>query len=228
MGKLKIESLQKKINLKKLAKAVYTVMGQKHKIKAELVFETTDGIYNLNSTQRGVDSVTDVLSFPTLTNVKGCVLAPEDCLTELDGKYIFIGSIVLCEEKIRAQAIEYGNTEEKERNYLIIHGLLHLFGYDHMTEEDKKEMRAKEKEVLKLLLTKEEKLKQAKLEIEQAKGEEKPLGQPAEVIEEENISTKAEEVKEEQPAEREEVKPAKKKASTKAKTANSKAEGDKQ
>ena len=151
MGKLVLECLQKKVNVKKITKAVYKVLFQQSKIKAELIFEKGDGMQALNASQRGVDSVTDVLSFPTLDGIKGKILLPENCRTEMDGKYIFLGSIVLCEEKIRAQAKEYGHSEIRERNYLIIHGLLHLFGYDHMTEEDKKEMRAKEKEVLKLL-----------------------------------------------------------------------------
>lgn len=151
MGKLVIESLQKKLKLRKLAKAVYTVLGQKAKIKAELVFESEDGIQILNKRERGVDSVTDVLSFPSLDGIKGVVLKPENCFTEMDGGYIFIGSIVLCEEKIKEQAAEIGHSEERETQYLIIHGLMHLFGYDHMTDEEKAEMREKEKEVIALL-----------------------------------------------------------------------------
>ena len=152
MGKLIIENLERKrVKTRKIAKAVYKVLGQKAKIKVELVFEDSNGIHDLNRNTRGVDSVTDVLSYPSLDGVRGKVLFPEDCVTELEGKYIFLGSIVLCEEKIRAQAIEYGNTEAQETEYLIIHGLLHLFGYDHMIEEDKKEMRALEKQVLSVL-----------------------------------------------------------------------------
>ncbi len=151
MGKIVIESLDKKINLKKIAKAVYKTLGQTENIKVELVFSDAESMRELNNSTRGVDRVTDVLSYPTLDNIRGVVLKREDCVTELDGKYIFIGSIVLCEEKIRSQAEEYGHGEERERNYLIIHGLLHLFGYDHMTDEDKKQMRDKEKEVLALL-----------------------------------------------------------------------------
>ena len=151
MGKLVIECLEKKIKLKKLAKAVYTVLNQKSYIKAELVFSDNENMHYLNRTTRGVDSVTDVLSYPSLDGIRGEVLLPENCITELEGKYIFLGSIVLCEEKIKAQAKEYGHPEEKEREYLIIHGLLHLFGYDHMNPEDKKEMRDKEKQVLALL-----------------------------------------------------------------------------
>lgn len=151
MGKLVIESLQKKLKLKKLAKSAYTVLRQKAKIKAELVFETEEGIQILNKRERGVDRVTDVLSFPTLEGIRGAVLNKKDCFTEMDGGYIFIGSIVLCEEKIKEQAAEIGHSEERETEYLIIHGILHLFGYDHMTEEDKAEMRAKEKEILALM-----------------------------------------------------------------------------
>ncbi len=148
MGKLVIESIEKKLNLKKIAKAVYVILRQKAKIKAELVFAKEEEIQNLNASTRGVDKVTDVLSYPTLEGIRGSVLIPQNCVTEMDRKYIFIGSIVLCEEKIKEQAIEFGHGEEVERTYLIIHGLLHLFGYDHETDEDKKEMRDKEKAVL--------------------------------------------------------------------------------
>ena len=148
MGKLVIECLDRKIRLRKLAKAVYNVLGQKAKIKAELVFSESDNMQNLNRTTRGVDSVTDVLSYPSIDGIRGEVLLPENCITELEGKYIFLGSIVLCEEKIIQQAKEYGHTVKEERDYLIIHGLLHLFGYDHMTDEDKKQMRDKEKAIL--------------------------------------------------------------------------------
>lgn len=151
MGKLKIECFDRKVKVRKLAKTVYKVLGQTASLKVELVFHDGDEMQTLNSTTRGVDSITDVLSYPSLEGIKGEVLRPENCLTELEGKWIFLGSIVLCDEKIKSQAIEYGNTEERERNYLIIHGLLHLFGYDHMNDTDKKEMRDKEKQILKVL-----------------------------------------------------------------------------
>lgn len=157
MGKLKIECLQRKVKLKNLAKAVYTVLGQKENLKAELVFETGADMTDLNRTARGVNSVTDVLSFPSLDGIKGEILRREKCNTELDGRYIFIGSIVLCDEKIRAQAEELGHSEEEERDYLVIHGLMHLMGYDHMTEEDKREMREKEKAAVSLMAVKKEK-----------------------------------------------------------------------
>ena len=106
---------------------------------------------NLNKETRGIDKVTDVLSYPSLDGIRGKVLTPEEYPTVLDGKRLFIGSIVLCDEKIIEQAKEYGHTVERETTYLTVHGLMHLFGYDHMTEEDKAEMREKEKKALRLL-----------------------------------------------------------------------------
>lgn len=151
MGRLYIESPDKKIALNRIADAVYKVTGQTENIKAELVFTDAAGIKDLNMRTRGIDKVTDVLSYPSFDGIRGKILNKEECSTELDGKYIFIGSIVLCESKIKEQAAEFGHGEITERTYLIIHGLMHLFGYDHMTDEDKKQMRDMEKKALALL-----------------------------------------------------------------------------
>lgn len=151
MGKLYIECLSNRINVKKIARAVYKTLGQKEKLKAELVFLQEDEMRNLNNSSRGVDSVTDVLSFPTLGGIKNEILLKENCGTSIDGKYIVIGSIALCKERIKVQAKELGHSEQREVTYLIVHGLMHLFGYDHMEDEEKKEMRTKEKQALKLL-----------------------------------------------------------------------------
>ena len=154
MKKLVLECLEKKINTKKLCKAVYNVLGQVENLKAELVFIEAEEMQGLNRETRGVDKITDVLSYPSMDGIRDKVLTKEDCPTELDGKYIFLGSIVLCLDKIREQAIELGHSEEEERDYLIIHGLMHLFGYDHMNATDKKQMREKEKAVVSLLTEK--------------------------------------------------------------------------
>lgn len=151
MGKIVIECLDRRLRVGEVAKAVYTVTGQKANLKAEIVFDSESDMRSLNYEERGIDKVTDVLSFPSMEGIKGEVLTPEMCKTEMDGKYIFIGSIVLCDERIKIQAKEFGHSQVRERNYLIIHGLLHLLGYDHMNEKDKREMRDKEKEVLKIL-----------------------------------------------------------------------------
>ena len=151
MGKLVIECLDRRIKVSRVAKAVYQVAGQKSNLKAEVVFDSEADMRYLNYVERGINKATDVLSFPSMDNIRGKVLTPETCRTEMDGRYIFIGSIVLCDERISLQAKEFGHSTTRERNYLIIHGLLHLLGYDHMTPDDKREMRDKEKEVLKIL-----------------------------------------------------------------------------
>ena len=108
MAKLKLECLDRKIKWRKLAKAVYKTLGQTARFKAEIVFQDGESMAYLNRTTRGVDSVTDVLSYPSMEGIKGKILRIEECKTELEGKYIFLGSIVLCDDKIRAQAEEFG------------------------------------------------------------------------------------------------------------------------
>jgi len=148
---LHIDRSGKNIKTKDIADAVCKVLGQTAELKAELVFVSAERIRELNRETRGIDKVTDVLSYPSLDGIRGKVLKKKDYPTETDGRNLFIGSIVICEDKVKEQAEEFGHSEEKERTYLIIHGLMHLFGYDHMEENDKKQMREKEKAALALL-----------------------------------------------------------------------------
>ena len=92
--------------------------------------------------------MTDVLSYPTLDGIRGKTLKLRDFPFDAEEGTLMVGSVVICRAQARAQAEEYGHSEEREITYLLIHGLLHLLGYDHMTEEDKREMRALEKRVL--------------------------------------------------------------------------------
>ena len=150
MARLKIES-EKKLNFNKIVKAVYKTLGQKDKLKAEVVFLSAEEMQELNNQTRKVDRVTDVLSYPSLDGIRGKVLYKKDYPTEVDEGRLFIGSIALCEQKISEQAQEFGHTTERETTYLTVHGLMHLFGYDHEDEQDKKQMREKEKQALKVL-----------------------------------------------------------------------------
>ncbi len=151
MAKLIIDCDKFKKDSDVAATAVYKTLGQKDKLKAELVFVSAERIKELNASLRGVDSVTDVLSFPTLDGIRGRVLRASEHPNDVDDGRLFIGSIAMCEDKVRSQAAELGHGEDRERTYLLVHALMHLFGYDHMTDEDKKEMRAKEKQALSLL-----------------------------------------------------------------------------
>ena len=104
-----------------------------------VVIVDKDKIHEINKTYRNVDKVTDVISFAFEDNGG---ITP-------DGIRI-LGEIYLCMDKAKEQAIEYGHSNKREICYLVTHGLLHLLGYNHEKEEDKKKMRIKEEEILEL------------------------------------------------------------------------------
>lgn len=121
-------------------------------LSAELLLVSEEEIRKLNARERGVDSVTDVLSFPSMDGIKGRPILAEEHGEELDEDgNVFLGSIVICEKRAREQAQEYGHSFERELWYLAVHGILHCLGYDHMTEEEKREMREKEESVMQKL-----------------------------------------------------------------------------
>lgn len=151
MATLYIDAPENKNQFKTVAAAVYKTLGQVDPLKAEIVYLNAEEMQKLNASSRGVNSVTDVLSFPSIENARGKVLLKKDNPYCIDGNRLFIGSIALCREKIASQAKELGHSEERETVYLTVHGLMHLFGYDHIEENDKKQMREKEKEALSLL-----------------------------------------------------------------------------
>lgn len=115
-------------------------------------------IERLNREQRNIDSVTDVLSFPAMELVRGEPIRSEEhgeCVeTVEDGGLcdrLYLGSVVVCKKRAEEQAEEYGHSYARELCYLFVHGVLHCLGYDHETEEERAEMRAKEEFVMKRL-----------------------------------------------------------------------------
>lgn len=90
-------------------------------------------IQELNQKHRGIDRVTDVLSFPMLDIVEGQKLKDFESERDMAGQ-LYLGDIVLCRDKVKAQAKEYGNSYTRELYFLVVHGYLHLLGYDHMTK----------------------------------------------------------------------------------------------
>ena len=118
-------------------------------------------IRTINREQRNKDASTDVLSFPTVNYPKGKTAGQcEHLLREEydpDTDACALGDIVISMDHVRAQAAEYGHSERRECGYLLTHGLFHLMGYDHMTDEDKPVMRAmEEKSLASIGLTREE------------------------------------------------------------------------
>ncbi len=102
-------------------------------------FVTNEEIHELNRDYRGVDRPTDVLSFQ---------MDEEEVYGEMD---VVLGDIVISMEKALEQAEDFGHSLTREVVYLTVHSMFHLMGYDHMNEEEKAEMRGKEKAVLKEL-----------------------------------------------------------------------------
>ena len=129
-----------------MEKALSVILGKEgideEGAEVSVSFVTGDEIRSLNREYRGVDSVTDVLSFPQFDSVDELVEMQEETgVAEL-------GDVVICMERALSQAEDFGHPLKREVIYLFVHSILHLLGYDHMEEEDKKEMRAREEEVM--------------------------------------------------------------------------------
>ena len=136
------------VSVDELTKEVYKTLKQTDGLSAEVVFVSEEEIKSLNNDNRNINEVTDVLSFPTLDGHRNTVIKREDYPLDVVGDRVFLGSIAVCLKRAKEQAQEYGHSEDREITYLICHGLLHLFGYDHMVDSDKKEMRNFEETIM--------------------------------------------------------------------------------
>ena len=118
-------------------------------LSVEFVFVDGEEIRRLNREMRDTDKVTDVLSFPSMDGIKGEAIKGEEHPYEIDEDgNLLIGSVVVCCDRAKEQAEEYGHSYERELHYLLVHGIMHCLGYDHMNDEDKAEMREKEEYIL--------------------------------------------------------------------------------
>jgi probable rRNA maturation factor len=129
--------------------AALAYLGVGRPCDVELCFVGENEIKSLNGQFRHVDKVTDVLSFPALDIAKG--KKPEDAAERFDyvNGRIFIGSIVICKPVALRQAESYGHSAEREFAFLAVHSVLHLLGYDHVTNaEDEKEMFGLQEKIL--------------------------------------------------------------------------------
>ena len=118
-------------------------------VAVEFLFVDEEEIRRLNREMRSIDKVTDVLSFPSLDGIKGQAICSDEHPYEIDEEgNLLIGSVVVCCDRAKEQAEEYGHSYERELHYLLVHGIMHCLGYDHMTDEDKAEMREKEEQIL--------------------------------------------------------------------------------
>ncbi len=124
--------------------------------ESEISLTITDeeGIRSINKEFRQIDAPTDVLSFPMIDYpAPGSFdfIENDDDLFNPESGEVILGDIVLCLPRIYSQAKDYGHSILREYAFLIAHSMLHLFGYDHMTESDATVMEAKQKEILEIL-----------------------------------------------------------------------------
>ena len=125
--------------VKKAAAAALRAEGMDEPCEISVTLTDDRGIHAVNLETRGVDSPTDVLSFP--------IDEPD-----LDTGCRFLGDMVLSLERVEAQSEEYGGGFAHEAQYLTVHSVLHLLGYDHLDEGAEKErMRGREKAIMKEL-----------------------------------------------------------------------------
>ena len=117
------------------------------KLIIQITLTNPENIRKLNKEYRNIDKETDVLSFPMFEKgeleekIKNNDFEHEDVL----------GDMVISIERVEEQAKEYGHSFQRELSYMVVHSFYHLLGYDHIEEEDKKQMRIKEENILEKL-----------------------------------------------------------------------------
>lgn len=145
---LLIRNFTKTRVLARALEAVAAAVLQEEKIKREaeisLVFVGEKRIRRLNRLYRGVDRVTDVLSFEGESADGDGFVDPADGVA-------YLGEIFICIERAERQAKEKGHSLRQEIDILLVHGLFHLLGYDHIEDADYVVMAAKENKVIKKL-----------------------------------------------------------------------------
>ena len=138
-----------KLKLDELQTALGKFVQSDTPLAVELLFVDGEEIRKLNAETRQTDKVTDVLSFPTLDGIKGKKIKGKQYKFDMDEEgRLMLGSIVICQDRAKEQAEEYGHSYERELHYLLVHGVMHCLGYDHMTDEEKAELREKEEQIL--------------------------------------------------------------------------------
>lgn len=123
-----------------------------YECEVNLTLTDNGGIHEINREYREIDNPTDVLSFPMLSyETAGDFSKLEDDYDDNfnpDTGEIMLGDIIISVDKVFEQAESYGHSVEREFAFLILHSMLHLFGYDHMVPEDAAVMEEKQRNIL--------------------------------------------------------------------------------
>jgi len=129
--------------VRRIAQTVLKAEGVAPPYEMSLVFTDSETVKQLNRDYRGVDEPTDVLAFCMLSQKEAdsSFALPPDGVTR-------IGEVIISYPQAVAQAREQGHSPERELALLVIHGILHLLGYDHEEPEEESKMRERERELL--------------------------------------------------------------------------------
>ena len=125
-----------------LLKTTLTTVNYIQNVSVSVVFVSTRNIKKINKKYRGINKPTDVISFAYLDD-KNEIINIEDENYKID-----IGEIYICYDVAKKNAKKYGNTLTRELNFLFVHGLLHLLGYNHIEKEDEEVMFALQEKIL--------------------------------------------------------------------------------
>lgn len=129
--------------IKKIVRQVLRAEGVPPPYETSLVFTDSEMVKNLNRDYRGIDEPTDVLAFYMLPHngIASSFVLPPDGVTRL-------GEVIISYPQALVQAKEQGHSPQRELALLVIHGVLHLLGYDHEESGEAKKMRGREEELL--------------------------------------------------------------------------------
>ena len=138
----------------KVINAAMDYIGCPYEAEINLLLTMNDEIQEMNRNFREINRATDVLSFPMIDYEEAgnfeFLEEMDECFHPETGE-LMLGDIVISKEKVISQAEEYGHSIEREYAFLIAHSMLHLFGFDHMEEDERKEMEQMQKEILEQL-----------------------------------------------------------------------------
>lgn len=130
---------------KKIINKILKIVSKKNKVRGKhyisYIFIDNEEIHRINKNYRNIDRPTDVISFAMIDD--------DDLYNKKVGPFPEeLGDVFISYEKIIEQAKKYGHSIKREFAFLVTHGILHLLGYDHIEEEDEKEMFAYQEEIL--------------------------------------------------------------------------------
>lgn len=127
-------------------------IGFPYETEVNVVLTDNEGIHQVNKEFRDIDRPTDVLSFPMLEYYESAdfdsIDEEDETLFNPETGELILGDIMISLEKVKEQANEFGHSDIRELAFLVAHSMLHLFGFDHMEEDEKQVMEEKQREIM--------------------------------------------------------------------------------